>query len=324
MWCNSADSVNQSVVQEIQFAHKDNGYMGYQIPYQNYQGYTQHTEFSHIPSDYSNYAKYYAQNHQNLHVAVKAEPGFWNQHSYYNHTADSSKTEADKYMELSNHPFYKQCNEEHINYNYDPKGMSKNLGFSHSANKINTQQRDSPALSVLSNSNYGSASSNASPVNNTVSTLSDDSPNLRAMLTKPLAHRWTPYGVTNTEAIQAEVNQQSKTELPDWESVGVGAAQSECNLREFHGRYDASHSNTQASIKDKREHKGNATVGVAGISQGEGASSLLATETENCQDMTRVDAGGDKDYVEDKMAADQGIYPWMKSTNCKIYLRLFY
>ncbi|RVE46277.1 hypothetical protein evm_003579 [Chilo suppressalis] len=301
MWNNSVDVNNQSA-KDVK--HYDYG----QYPIMSTSPYNYQNNF--YPSnncDYSNvhnggYGSKSYGNNQNDGV-VKSEPNNWHGYdSNYMHDNHANMEMISKWREINYYTQHQQLG----SYSYEHRaGVLRNQtsadNRSEDARSINSPN---PCVSEM---NYGSPQSVSSI--KPASPDQDDSPNLRALLSKPQPKKPTPYFVKCDKPYTQEMLQRmmyQRDDVADWEKHKEGASEKECNLSQFHGGYD---SEGQTSIKTKGA--------VGGAIAKEGAPSSL--ETEPCQAVTRVEAGGDNtDYAENKMAATaeaQGFYPWMKSVN---------
>lgn len=296
MWNNCADVTSQSAREAKQYS-----YGQYPVispnPY-NYQNnyYAPNCDYSNTLSGYS--GRPYGNNNQSDGI-VKSEPGNW--HGYptnYMHDNHSNFDMINKWREMN---YYSQ-QQQLGNYGYDqrinPLRNQPTPERSEDATSIN-----SPSQCQVGDMNYGSPQSVSS---NIKSAEEEDSPNLRALLTKPQTKKPMPYFVKADKPYAQEMLQRMiyhADDVGDWEKNNEVSPEKECNLSQFHGGFE--NSKGQASIKSED------AVGGAGT---EGAPSSLE---EPCQDVTRVEAGGDNaDYAENKMAAAsdvQGYYPWMKS-----------
>lgn len=310
MWNNGADVNNQSVTQTKHYGHRQYPMMPHYYNYQN-NFYSQNSDYSNITSaDYAE--KMYGSDRQSDNV-VKSEPTNWQGYpaNYMNGSSQANMEMITKWREMN---YYAQ-QQHHENYTYDPR-MTPLVN----QNCLDTQGEDvrslnSPGQCSLPDTSYGSPRSTSSNVKSS-SPVDEDSPNLRALLTKPPTGKRQQYFVKSDKSFKQEMLQRImyQTEVEDWEKTNETASEKECNLSQFHGGFEIE---GQTSIKSK-----GAVGGAHAPLSSEGAASS-ADPTEPCQDVTRVEAGGDNaDYAENKMAAApdaHGFYPWMKGVGGKYY-----
>lgn len=321
MWNNCSGLDTDSTVNNKQHVlykqYNENGFYHNDYAAQHYPSYGQLNNYSHVSQDYS---KLHGNVNQNESV-VKSEPAPWYYYQYGGAVDVSKSNELNQY-------YHKQRHEtSYGNYEYDTR-MQHNIQQHYVMNTMsNYKAQISPTGSSTSDNNY------RPPSNSDTSLFPnqelDDSPNLRALLVNSNTRKWSPYHTKDRQSfkpIQSEISHEMATKNAWTKNRSGITGQSECNLSEFHGGYDATTDNSQTSIKSDPEHKAVIAGGGAGSANaGEGAPSSLAAASDavNCQDMTRVEAGGDKaDYADDNMAAStdtQGIYPWMKSIGGKLY-----
>lgn len=294
MWNNSAQ-VNSESVRQMPF--------GYQYPV-NPNLYNYHNNFYSQHSDYS--SEYYNKSHGSSpsNNIVKEEPTNWQNHPCnYTDGVQTNMEMINKWREMNN----MYAHQHYENYNY---GQGVNPIMNGSGSDIkgeDVRSINSPSQSSLADTNYGSPQSSSSAIKS-ATIEEDDSPNLRALLTKAKTKRvhYEKYNKSYTqEMLQRMAYRTNDTE--DWTKSSGTAVEAEGNLSQFHGEYESGFDgHTKTKIKQAMGGASNAS---------EGAKSPDASE--NCQTMTRVDAGGDnEDYAENKMAAApeiQGFYPWMKS-----------
>ncbi|KAJ8724478.1 hypothetical protein PYW08_015952 [Mythimna loreyi] len=294
MWNNHADVNAQSAKQT-----KHNGYKQYSMmpsDCYNYQNnyYPQNCEYSNMLS--ASYGKIYGQNQSE--AVVKSEPNPWQgYHANYFNGNPANMEMINRWREMN---YYAQQQQQ--NYGYEQRMNAMNQ------NSVEKQEdvrlMNSPGECSIPDTNYGSpqsASSNFKPP----TPEADDSPNLRALLTKPKGKTSSPYFVKCEQSYAQEMLQRmmfNSEEVSDWEKNNESAGK-ECNLSQFHGGFESVEG--QTSIKKDA---------VGGAAEGTQSSQDSA---EPCQDVTRVEAGGDNaDQADNKMAAAQDVqafYPWMKS-----------
>ncbi|CAH2232555.1 jg22654 [Pararge aegeria aegeria] len=277
--------------------------LGYQYPV-NPNFYNYHSNFYSQNCDYS--SEYYNNRSHGSSAAskiVKTEPVNWQNYPCNYPDGDQTNMEMiNKWREMN---VYAQHHYE--NYNFE-QGINPTINGSGSDVKgEDVRSINSPSQCSIPDTNYGSPQSASSAIKS--ATLEeDDSPNLRALLTKANMKR-LQYGKHDKsytqEMMQRMMYRANDTE--DWIKTGGNAVETESNLSQFHGEYESGldgHTRT----KDQQ-----AMGGATNASEGAKSSEV----SENCQAMTRVDAGGDnEDYAENKMAAVpevQGFYPWMKN-----------
>ncbi|CAK1543980.1 unnamed protein product [Leptosia nina] len=245
------------------------------------------------PAEYNgqNVSKY----SQNIQNCVKSEPINWQNYSmnYANGNSHANMEMINKWREMS---YYSQ---QYENYDYHRNsGIVNNTGLE--ARIDNGRSVNSPSQCSLPDTSYGSPHS----VSSAIKSEDDDSPNLRALLTKSSTNNTYLKKYSDSysqEAIQKMMYHSSDAEK--WEKEGN--LEKDHNLPQFHAEYK----------NNVDEPKIGKEVGRA-IVDGKGVKSSANT-VENCQEMTRVDAGNNEDYAENKMAAvpeAQGYYPWMKSS----------
>ncbi|CAG9787273.1 unnamed protein product [Diatraea saccharalis] len=300
MWSHSADVNNQSA-SEV----KHYGYGQYPVMAANTYNY--HNNIYSPNCDYSNmhneeYGTRSYTNNQN--DVVKSEPSNWHGYdSNYMHNNQTNIAMINKWREMN---YYSQ-QQQLENYAYEQKvNVLRNQSISDNRSE-DARSINSPNQCNVLEMNYGSPQSISSM--KPASPEQEDSPNLRALLTKPQKKKPVPYFVKCDKSYTEEMLQRMMYHAKDsaeWEKNNEVPSEKECNLPQFHGGFDGE---GQTSIKSK------STAG--GAVAKEGAQSSL--EPKPCQEVTRVEAGGDNtDYAENKMAAAveaQGYYPWMKSVN---------
>uniref|UniRef100_A0A2A4J5V1 Homeobox domain-containing protein n=1 Tax=Heliothis virescens TaxID=7102 RepID=A0A2A4J5V1_HELVI len=291
MWNNHADVNAQSARQP-----KHNGYKQYPTmpsEYYNYQPnyYPQNCEYSNVIS--GGYGKMYEQQSASV---VKSEPTAWQGYNNANYFAGnhSNMEMINRWREMS---YYAQQQQE--NYGYEQRMNHNSIDNAEDVRLIN-----SPGQCSIPDTNYGSPQSTSSNFKSPTPEA-EDSPNLRALLTKPKRKNPSPYFVKSDKAYTQDMLQRmmfNTEEVSDWEKNNE-SAEKECNLSQFHGGFE--------SVEGQTSIKKDAVGGAA-----EGAQSSQDS-AEPCQDVTRVEAGGDNaDYADNKMAAAQDVqayYPWMKS-----------
>lgn len=280
-------------------AAKNYGYKQYPSMngYYNYHNssYSQNSDYMVSSAGYQ--AKMYGQ-HPN-EAFVKTEPVNWQ--GYPNHM---NAEMINKWREIN---YYSQ--QSYGDYSCDQTIHPLTQQYSDDARSIN-----SPGQCSIPDTSYGSPQSTSSNVKSRTPEV-DDSPNLRALLTKPETKKPSSYFVKTHKTYSQDMLQQmmNSREISEWEKSDKTTAKKECNLTQFHGRFD---SEGQTSVKE---------VAVGGAPVQSEVAPSSREPPERCQDVTRVETGGDAvDYAENKMAAAteaQGYYPWMKSTNGKLRFR---
>lgn len=298
MWNNSAQINSQSARQP---------HYGYQYPMVP-NAYHYHNNFYSQNCDYSNenYNKSHGVNNS-CHKVVKTEPNWQNYPiNYINNSDQANMDMVNKWREMN---MYAQ---QHENYGYQP-------GMQPIVNKPaidikgeDVRSIDSPGHCSLPETSYGSPQSSSSAIKS--ASLEDgDSPNLRALLNKPNMKRThTQYEKYIQDKFYThEMSQRvdySGSDIENWGKNNESAPPNEGNMQQFHGEYNVN-LDSHTKIKTKR------LVGGASV-QSESVKSI-EEGSENCQDLTRVEPGGDnEDYADNKMAVAsevQGFYPWMKS-----------
>ncbi|VVC88471.1 unnamed protein product [Leptidea sinapis] len=294
MW-NSADVNSQSAKQPYNY--------GYQYPFSpnayNHQIVQPNSDYN----DHQANGKLYDPN--NPTSVVKSEPINWQNYSmnYANGNSHANMEMINKWREMS---YYSQ---QYDNYQYEHNNRTL-INNSYLDSRYNTRPVNSPSQCSLPETSYGSPHSVSSVVK---SSEDDDTPKLsqafRAFLdkSKPSINgniKHQGYDIKSDETYSQQPYQQKfmcqTTELENWEKHNEELVAKKCNLEQFHGD-DAD------EVKARGKEVGRAAV----------SDSTKANAIESCQDMTRVDAGGDnEDYSENKMATNseaQGFYPWMKS-----------
>ncbi|XP_023954087.2 homeobox protein Hox-B5a [Bicyclus anynana] len=288
MWNNSAP-VNSQTARQMPY--------GYQYPV-NPNFYNYHSNFYPQNSDYS--SEYY--NNRSLgssasNKIVKTEPGNWPNYPCYSDGEQKNMDMVNKWREM--HAYTQQ---HYDNYSYEQGIQTITNGSGSDVKGEDVRSINSPSQCSIPDTNYGSPQSASSAVK---SPEEDDSPNLRALLTKANMKR-LQYDKSYTQEVMQRMTYRAN-ETEDWIKTNGTAVETESNLLQFHGEYE---SGLDGHTKTKDQH----SMGGA-PNASEGAKSSDASE--NCQAMTRVDAVGDnEDYADNKMAAVpevQGFYPWMKN-----------
>lgn len=299
MWNNHTDVNTQSVRQP-----KQNGYKQYPTmspEYYNYQNnyYAQSCDYSNTIS--AGYGKPYGQNQSEQ--VVKSEPSPWQ--GYHPNYMNGSQTNMEMINRWREMNYYAQ--QQPQQYGYDQRmnpvsQISNNLELKHE----DARMISSPGQCSIPETSYGSPQSTTSNLKPPTPEV-DDCPKLRALVSKPRNKEPSPYFVKCDKSYTQDMLQRimfNPEEISDWEKNN-GTTEKESNLSQFHGGYETVES--QTSIKKDA---------VGGAAEGAQSSQESA---EPCQDVTRVEAGGDNaDYAENKMAAAhdvQAFYPWMKSVN---------
>ncbi|XP_013139463.1 PREDICTED: homeobox protein Hox-D10a-like [Papilio polytes] len=287
MWTNSADLYSQSVRQAnpnhaYQYPTPPNGFTHYQNNF-----YQQNSEYPHVPSDVMN--KNY---HNSPNSVVKSEPIHW--HNYPDYGNQMNLDMVNKWRELN---YYSQHN------GFDQRNIASNTCYE--AKSDDVRSLNSPGQCSVSENSYGSPHSTSS-VNKLTNPDEEDSPNLRALLTKSHDRKISPYYAKYDKTYTQEAAQRYRvTDVNDWAKTKM--QETDRNLLQFHGEFKS-----EDQTKSKR-----IDANIEAPIAKESTPSSLGTD-ESCQDVTRVSAGGDNvDYGENKMAAVpdvQAFYPWMKST----------
>ncbi|XP_014359183.2 segmentation protein fushi tarazu [Papilio machaon] len=290
MWTNSADLYSQSIRQgnpnhAYQYPTPPNGFAHYQNNF-----YQQNSEYPQIHnSDITN--KNY---HNSPNSVVKTEPIHW--HNYPDYSNQMNLDMVNKWRELN---YYSQHN------GFDQRNIALNTCYEAKSDEV--RPVNSPGQCSVSENSYGSPHSTSS-VNKLTNADEEDSPNLRALLTKTNDRKISPYYTKYDKTYTHEAAPKYRmTNVNDW--AKTKPQDTDRNLLQFHGEF-------QNGVEDQTKIKSQDAIGEAPVSK-ESAPSSRGTE-ESCQDVTRVSAGGDNaDYGENKMAAVpdvQAFYPWMKST----------
>ncbi|XP_053605773.1 homeobox protein Hox-B5a-like [Plodia interpunctella] len=298
MWNNSVDVNNQSARQNKHYNYRPYPVVSPNL--YNYQNdyYSQNCEYPNpLHNGYG--GKTYGNDNQ-CNGIVKTEPG--NFHNYpQNYVTENMNEEMiHRWREMN---YYTQ--QQYNNYGYDQR-LNQAINHNILDNKSEEGRPvNSPGQCSIPETSYGSPHSSSSHMKS-ASPESEDSPNLRALLTKPQSKKSVPYFVKCDKSFGQEINRImfNTDEISDWEKNNEKLTEKECNLSQFHGGFESSEGQV---VKSK------STVGVAGTKE---APSSLEPAPEPCHDVTRVAAGGDNaDYGENKMAAAsdaQAFYPWMK------------
>ncbi|XP_028026176.1 homeobox protein Hox-B5a-like [Bombyx mandarina] len=232
---------------------------------------------------------------------VKSEPN-WHGYSANLQTGSNGMDAIKKWQEMNQY-----TQQQYGNYNYNQTNMLCNTSVVEKVTDVRSM--NSPGQCSISE-NYGSPQSVTSDFKS-ISPLGDDSPHLRALLTKPKTKSQNqPYFPACDNSSTREISQQVPyVENNNWEKNNETTSGKECNLSQFHGGFQ--------KVDDQTSIKKDAVGGAP--SPNEVAQSSMGA-AEPCQDtMTRVQAGGDNaDYTENKMAAApevQAYYPWMKGVS---------
>nr|XP_034828679.1 segmentation protein fushi tarazu [Maniola hyperantus] len=290
-WNNNAQANSQSA-RQMPF--------GYQYPV-NPNFYNYHSNFYSQNCDHP--SEYYNRSHGSnpSYKIVKTEPASWQ--NYPCNYTDGNQTNMDMINKWREMNVYAQQHYE--NYSYEQGSNPTINGSGSDVKGEDVRSINSPSQCSIPDTNYGSPQSASSAMK---SQEEDDSPNLRALLTKANMKRsqYGKYDKSYTQEMMQRMTYRSN-DTEDWTKTSSTAVETESNLSQFHGEYEIGlDGHAETKIK-------NATGGAPKASEGATSSET----SENCQAMTRVDAGGDnEDYAENKMAAVpevQGFYPWMKS-----------
>ncbi|CAK1579295.1 unnamed protein product [Parnassius mnemosyne] len=291
MWTNSVDLYSQSIRQ----ANHSHSYQYPTMQYHQYQNnyYPQTSEYSQIQNtDHLNKSS-----HNPNNSVVKSEPVNW--HNYPSDYGNHVNIEMiNKWREMN---YYAQHNNS---YGINQRN-SGNACYESKCEDIRSV--DSPGQCSLSEASYGSPRSTSSAVK-LANPEEEDSPNLRALLTQRVDKKIQPFYGNDNSCNQESMQRFRTTDIRNWKRNEITDVDK--NLNQFHGEF-------QNIVEDQTKTTGKNAVGVAPFAK-ESAQSSLGTK-ETCQDMTRVNAGGDNaDYSENKMAAApdvQAFYPWMKSAS---------
>lgn len=301
IWNNSAQINSQSA--------KQTNY-GYQYPV--------------VPNSYEYHNNFYTQNceypndsynrvpnvNNSLNKIVKTEPNWQN---YPIHYANNSHDQANidminRWRQMNTYP------QQHENYGYQPSMQPMLNRTAVDIKGEDTRSVDSPGYCSLPETSYGSPQSNSNVVKS-ASGEEGDSSNLRALLSNPnmkrMQENYEKYDKFYNQEMLQRVNYRAN-DIDNWSKNNETRVLNDGNAPQFHGEY-TTNLDAHTKIKTKR------SVGGAPV-QSESATSV-EDSSENCQDLTRVDAGGDnEDYTDNKLAVAsevQGFYPWMKSVNGK-------
>ncbi|XP_046967254.1 homeobox protein Hox-A5-like [Vanessa cardui] len=293
MWNNSAQVNSQNVRQP---------HYGYQYPvtpnaYDFHNNYSQHSEYSN-----EHYNRLQGLN-SSCNKIVKTEPNWQNYPMNYMNNGDQTNAEMiNRWREMNMY-----SHQQHGHYGYDQGLQSIVNNHALDIKGEDARSINSPSQCSLPDTSYGSPQSSSSAVKS-ASQEEEDLPNLRAILSNPHVKRASHYNKTYShEMLQrmsynaSDCDENSRKYIENTEGT-------ETNLPQFHGEYK-NNIDGHAKLRIKR------TMGGAPVAIKDAKSS--EDKSENCHDMTRVEAGGDnEDYAENKMAAIpevQGFYPWMKS-----------
>ncbi|KAG7310009.1 hypothetical protein JYU34_004535 [Plutella xylostella] len=313
MWNTCPDMNTQGAIQAKQYGYRQypTAHEGYGYPNQSY--YPQNCDYSQVPSATAAYAaKMYVNRGHVDQTTIKSEPVSWQDYpaSYADPNNQVNIDMINKWKEMNAHyPYYKQNYENVYNYGYDQRyEQHVNPGYGE-PKADDSRSMTSPSQCSIPDTNYGSPSSTSSAMK-PASPEAEDSPNLRALLTKPKSRKTPPYFVKTDksykhEAIQRLVSQREKAS--EWDKTNETVLDMPCNMPQFHG--NLKNNAEEPTSNPLKEPGGGGAPAVEAA-----ASSLEPART--CHDMTRVEAGGDKaDYADNKMAASDatGIYPWMKT-----------
>ncbi|XP_050349527.1 homeobox protein Hox-B5a-like [Nymphalis io] len=290
MWNNSAQVNSQNVKQP---------HYGYQYPVTP-NAYNFHNNFSSQSSDYSNHHYNRLQGLNNsCNKIVKIEPNWQNYPMNNMNNGDQTNAEMiNRWREMN---MYSHQQYGHFGYEQGLHSIVNNHGLDikgEDARSIN-----SPSQCSLPDTSYGSPQSCSSAVKST-SQEEEDLPHLTAILSNLSVQRPSHYNkpfihemmqCMSYNASDCDENSRKYTEAMEV---------SETDLPQFHGEY-------------KNNIVGHAKITMGGAPVAIKDAKSSEDKSENCHDMTRVEAGGDnKDYAENNMAAIpevQGFYPWMKS-----------
>lgn len=304
VWSSGVEMDSQSVLQAKQFGYRQYPTLPDGYSYQNNGYYSQNGDKIDVQPDAAYATKMCGYRPLREEQSIKPEPVSWHDHcNYANSNTYANVDVINRWKEMNaNLPCYKY-NYENGYYGYDQRvEYAMNQGYVESKTEDSIT---SPSQCSLPDANYSSPSSTTSNMK-PASPEADDSPNLRALLMKPKTRK-SPSYLKNEKsykqvAIQRLVSQRAKAS--EWEKNKEATSDMHCNLPQFHG-------SSKSSIEDEK-HGSGAVGGARAVED-----KLAASSVEPCQDLTRVEAGGDNaDYGDDKMAAasdTSGIYPWMKT-----------
>ncbi|KAF9791354.1 hypothetical protein SFRURICE_020465 [Spodoptera frugiperda] len=190
--------------------------------------------------------------------------------------------------------------------NYQNSYYSQNYNYPNTISGYGKmyEQNQSGGICSIPEGSYGSPQSATSNFKSPTPEA-EESPNLRALLMRPKEKNTSPYFAKSDKTYTEEMLQKmmfSTDDANNWEK-NKESAEKESNLSQFHGGFE----NVEDQTSIKKDAVGGATEGAQSSQDSSGP----------CQDVTRVDAGGDNaDYADNKMAAIQdvqAVYPWMKS-----------
>lgn len=296
-----------------------NGPSDIQTKQYNYKQYPMMPNLYNYQNNYVPNADYYSYtnpefykshgNNDQANSVVKVEPGSYQDYQTNYHEGHANIEMINRWREMN---YYRQQQQLQESYRYNQRSNSMpNQMCLDNVEREDSGSINSPGQCSLPETSYGSpqsATSNAKPASPDV----ENSTKLRTLLTKPQA-KANQYKTYTQEILQRMMNQADP--ISGWDKNNEAKSDKECNLSQFHGGYE----NT---VEGQTSIKSHATGGGAALAK-EAQSSLGAAEP--CQDVTRVEAGGDNaDYAENKMAAAadvQGFYPWMKSIGGKSFLK---
>ncbi|CAH1635639.1 unnamed protein product [Spodoptera littoralis] len=313
MWNSSRDMNAQIAIQSKLNEYKQNLNMPTDY-YNNYQNsyYSQNYNYT---NTISNYGKVYEQNQSG--GIVKSEPTSW---PGYNANYPSGNNVNDMGMinrwKEMNYYLQQQQQMQHqqqIQHRQQQVSPQQQYGYEQ---KINTMYQgtvekpedikliNSPGQCSVPETSYGSPQSATSNFKSPTPEA-DESPNLRALLMRPKDQNIPPHFMKYDKTYTEEMLQKMMFSTEDANNWGKNkeSTEKECNLSQFHGGFE----NVEDQTSIKKDAVGGATEGAQSSQDSSGP----------CQDVTRVDAGGDNaDYADNKMAAAQdvqAVYPWMKN-----------
>lgn len=304
MW-NSVDMNHQSAVPIKNYGLRQNTVSSETFGYEN------RFNYSHMPTSAAYAARMCTERQDLGNTMIKSEPVSWQNYSNDNSAfAQQSNPEmVNRWRDIN--PYYRYAYNNNCNYGYEQR-ISNHFPTATNANYLDNiiddgRSINSPGQCSIPETSYGSPSSCTSS-GKPASPTHDDSPNLRALLTKPKSRKSPPYYVKDKSAKHSA---NHKPKVPGWDKSEPDL---HFNLPQFHGGLEA---NTQSQALALEDSIGK--LGGAIANKNKGAASSLEAEPASCPDVTRVQAGGDKtDYTDSKMAADEesnGVYPWMKSVS---------
>lgn len=297
MWNNSVDINGQSVRQNKHYGYKQYSSVSPSNHYGRY--YHQDDYYNMLNTNCQD--KDCGQSNQS-DVVVKCEPNQWQGYqANYMATDQVNIDMVNRWREMS---YYSQ--QQHDNYGYVQRMNHLNPNCTDKSEDVRSLNSPSQCSIPESYGSTQSVTSNFKPA----SPEQEDMSKLRALLTKTKPRKSSPYFIKSEKPYTQDMSRVVYSDRSNYEKTNESITEKECNLLQFHGGYE----NLEGQDTSVNGAMGGApTVEVA-------PSSKEAAKP--CQDLTRVEAGGDNaDYVENKMAASapevNGFYPWMKSVTGK-------